>query len=227
VFVFLSVTGQAQDILDFKYTLVGENIEISYTLSGKSTDRYEVNLYRSTDGFTQPLLMVEGDIGPDQLPGKGKKIVWKAKEELGEFKGNLSLKLKAVFIPFVEFQISKGDKFKRGKAYDLSWQFGDILSEIKLELYKGSRKVADLAPELEDTSFNWQIPKKFALGDGYYLRATGDGREARSAQFSVKRKVPMAVFIIPGALIVGGVTYLILNAGSGTGSEIPDPILPN
>ena len=171
--------------------------------------------------------MVEGDVGLDQRPGRGKKIIWRAKEELGEFKGNLSLRLRAAFIPLLEFDIEPGSKFKRGKVYDISWRFGSEITPIKIELYRGSSKVLDLIPQTEENTYNWEVPKALDLADGYYLRATADGREAKSKPFTISRKVPLAAFIIPGAILVGGVTYLIISAGSDTGSEIPDPILPN
>lgn len=218
----------AQEINDFTYALEGDNILISYTLTGKFADRYEVNLYRSTDGFREPLLMVEGDIGPDIQPGKNKTITWRAKEELGEFKGNLSLRLRAVFIPFLTFDLAKGTSFKRGKLYTVNWTFGGEPLPIKLELYKGSNKVTDLATSISGSSFDWQLAKKMGLDDGFYLRATGGGREARSEPFAIKRKVPMAAWLIPGVAVLGGVTYLILSAGTDPADEeIPDPIRPN
>lgn len=218
----------AQDITDFTYELVGETIEISYTLTGKSFDRYNVDLYSSTDGFKAPLLMVSGDVGPELIPGKGKKLVWRAKEELGEFKGNISLKLITVFVPFLEFDKARGGKFRRGKEYQITWKYGGEPSPLRLALYKGSSKVMDLAPKLDGTNYTWKISKSMSLDEGYYFRATGNGREAKSAPFAIKRKVPMAAWIIPGAVVVGGTVVIILNLGTDKGgNEIPAPIMPN
>ena len=139
--------------------------------------------------------------------------------------------MKAVFIPFIEFDVPVGSRFKRGKAYNITWQSGSYDSDIRLELYQESRKITDLAPKLQGNSFTWSLSKKMAIGEGYYIWATGSGREAKSELFSIKRKVPVAAWLIPGIAVVGGVTYFILSSGTDNGGaenkDIPDPILPN
>lgn len=217
----------AQEITDFTYQLVDTRVEISYTLSGQASDRYEVNLYHSLDNYTRPLTQVTGDIGMDIVPGRNKKVTWDAKTELGEFKGGLSLKLRSVFIPFLTFDISKGSKFKRGKSAEIRWD--GYSGKLDLELYQGRNRVSTLAALSSASSFTWNIPKEFNLGSEYRMKASGNGREVYSGPFSVKRKVPMALWIAPGVAVVGGIVAIIAGSG-GTEPEanlIPEPIGPN
>lgn len=219
----------AQEISDFSYQLFEGKIEINYTLSGESSDLYEVKLYSSLDDFTAPLKLLSGDVGMDIIPGGNKKITWDAKAELGEFKGNLSLKLKTRFVPFITFDIAKGAKFKRGKSQDLSWESGKSV-KVNLELYQGNNKVTDINIAGSSNTYNWLISKKMPLGDDYKIKASANGRFAFSESFSIKRKVPIILWIIPAAAVIGGTVAIIAGSGNGNGNEdnsIPEPIGPN
>jgi len=228
VFILAPFFLLAQEVSDFTYQLVEGKIEINYTLSGQSSDRYEVSLYNSLDNFAVPLTLVSGDIGMDIIPGKNKNITWDAKSELGEFKGNLSLKLKTRFIPFITFDITKGAKFKRGKSQDISWKSSKA-NKLKLELYQGNNKVSDLTRSSSANNYNWAIPKKMALGENYKVKATANGRYAYSEAFSIKRKVPIILWVIPAVAVIGGTVAVIAGSGSGGGenNDIPPPIGPN
>ena len=193
----------AQDINDFKYQLIEGKIEVSYTLSGKSTDRYDVKLFSSLDNYIAPLELVSGDIGADITPGKDKKISWDAKTELGEFKGNLSLRLKTRLIPFINFNIAQGSKIKMGKSNAISWQ-GEA-QNLKLELYHDSKKIGDIGVVKTGSIYNWQIPKKsYAKGKNYKIRGTANGRESYSNDFELSNKLSVYIYMIPVAVIGRG-----------------------
>ncbi|MDH5604445.1 MAG: hypothetical protein OEY51_10910, partial [Cyclobacteriaceae bacterium] len=68
-------------------------VAVYYDLTDENTEKkYALHLYSSIDNYIQPLEKVEGDIGVDLFVGKNKRLVWRAKEELGEdFTGDVAL----------------------------------------------------------------------------------------------------------------------------------------
>lgn len=220
----------AQDITNFSYKLVGEKIEISYHLSGQSSDCYKVQLFNSLDNYTKHMKLVSGDVGEEIIPGKNKKIVWEAKKELGEFKGGLALKLKTEFIPFITFSIPSGEKFIMGKENSITWQ-GDVYP-LTLDLYQNNKKIDEIATIASGEQYSWSIPKKsFEKGSSYTIKGTAKGRSATSKPFTLKNKIPIYIWAIP--IVIGASVFAILSGGSDGGGEnptnstIPEPIGPD
>jgi Ser-Thr-rich glycosyl-phosphatidyl-inositol-anchored membrane family protein len=222
----------AQNISNFSYQLDDSNVLISYTLNGKQSERYEVSLYNSIDNYKTPLKLVSGDIGMNLIPSRNKTIIWDAKNELGEFRGNVSLKLKTRYIPFINFDNIEENKFKRGKSTLLQWEAAEIPSEsIKLELFKNDSYLFEIATTDAENEYIWNIPKSLETGSNYKLRASAQGRFTYSNTFSIDRKIPLVLWLVPAA-IIGGSVAIIANAGSngnnnGGDSSIPDPLAPN
>jgi hypothetical protein len=227
LFTFAPIFLAAQDITDFSYNLINDRIEISYSLSGNINSRYNINLYASLDGFTIPLVLVTGEIGKGIIPGKNKKVVWQAKKELGEFKGGLSLKLRAREIPFLNFHIEKGARFKRDKKQRLSWDKNGEEENIKLELYQNNAKIGDLGTVSSGNNFEWSIPKDLKSGKNYRIRGSGSQRYAESEIFSIKRRVPLLIWLAPAVVIGGVVTVLVSSSDDNGNDTIPDPVGPN
>lgn len=229
-FAFLApILLVAQEISDFSYKLIGDKIEITYSLSGEPSDRYEVNLFNSLDDFNSPLSLVQGDVGMDVVPGDHKTILWDAKTELGEFEGDLSLKLKAKFIPFLVFTIENGAKIKRAKEQIISWNGSSDAKNIKLELYLGNVKISNLGKSETGAQFNWAIPKDLELGNNYSIKALGGGRVSSSEPFTITRKIPLFLWAVP-VLVIGGAVAIIVSSSGKTTEEnknIPDPVEPN
>lgn len=218
----------AQDITNFSYKLVKNNIEISYQLSGQSSDRYKVELFNSLDNYGIAMKLVSGDVGNEIIPGKNKRIVWEAKKELREFKGGLALRLKTEFVPFITFTIPSNEKFIIGKENIISWE-GDM-SNIKLELFINNKKIGDIGTAIKGKQYSWKIPKKsIEKGKTYTIKGTVNGRSATSKSFTLKNKLPVYVWVIP-IVVVGGVVA-ILSGGSDKSTPenntIPAPIGPN
>ena len=79
-------------------------------------------------------------MGIDIKVGDNKKIIWRAKEELGaDFDGRLSLELKgSLYVPFISIEgLEEGAVFKRGKPNDVTWSGGRGDNVLNFELYKG------------------------------------------------------------------------------------------
>jgi hypothetical protein len=226
--ILASLGVVAQNINDFSYKRSGSNIEVQYSLSGQPTDKYEVLLYGSHDNFSNPLKLVSGDVGENINPGTGKSIIWQAQEELGQFKGNFSLKLKTQLNPFVTFTIAKGEKFKMGKTQTIAWE-GNA-ENLKLELYQNEIKISDIGLASSGKSYNWQLPKKgLAKGGNYRIKGSANGRSELSEAFEIKKKMPIYIWAIP-VVIAGGVIAILSGGDSNNNPEnntIPPPIGPN
>lgn len=228
--VAMPIVALPQDITNFSYKLVGEKIEILYHLSGQSSDRYKVELFNSLDNYKKPMELVMGDIKGEIIPGKNKKIVWEAKNELGEFKGGLALRLKTEFVPFIMFTIPAGEKYIMGKEYTITWQ-GDA-SNLMLDIYLNNKNIGEIGTVSKGQEYSWKIPKKsFKKGKTYTIKGTAKGRTATSSPFTIKKKTSVVVWLIPIA-VAGGV-FAILSGGSDGGGEnptnstIPEPLGPD
>ncbi len=88
----------AQEVTNIKVEPKESSIEISYDLNANAA--CTIVLYYSDDKevtWKGPLQKVSGDVGTNQLSGKGKKILWDAGGELGAVEGVLQFKIVATF----------------------------------------------------------------------------------------------------------------------------------
>jgi hypothetical protein len=88
----------AQEVTNIKVQPTQSSIEISYDLEANAA--CTIVLYYSDDKavtWKGPLQKVAGDVGANQMSGKGKKIVWDAAGELGSIEGVLQFKIVATY----------------------------------------------------------------------------------------------------------------------------------
>ncbi len=122
-------------------------------------------------------------------------------------------------------------KFKRGSAIQVRWTGGNPDDEYALDLFDGRFHYRHIGELKNSGTYPWIIPKDVKPGKEYKFKLTNIndfGESAFSRTFIVKRKVPVAVWIVPGALVVGGAVYMLFFYGDDP--EIPDlpaPINPN
>jgi len=224
--VFAFSLSYSQTIENLTYKVEGNQIRISYDLIGDAGELYEVTIYSSADNFTDPITSANGDIGQDVSPGRGKTVMWDAKSDLGEFRGSLSLNVKAELITFVNFlSIAEGQKIKKGSNYEILWE-GGPRGNIKLELYNGATKVSDLGETINSGKYTWAIPKSAESGKTFRIRASSGERAAFSPEFKISGKVPVWMIAAPVAA-VGAVVAVILLTKKDDPVPIADPILPN
>ena len=121
-------------------------------------------------------------------------------------------------------------KFKRGGAIQVRWTGGNPDDEYALDLFDGRFHYRHVGELKNSGTYPWIIPKDVKPGKEYKFKLTNTndfGEYAFSRTFVVKRKVPVAVWIVPGALIVGGAVYLLFFHGDEGISDLPAPIEPN
>jgi hypothetical protein len=224
LFLLLSSAVFAQKIAVKKIEMAGDKIIVHYDLDdGNPNNEYQISLYSSRNAFNAPLAKVSGDVGADVKIGLNKKIIWNVKDELGPYKGKLTLEVRGkVYIPIVRLNnITTKSKFKRGKSHTITWRAGNS-NAIHIELYKGGQRVSGELNQANNGSFNLFVPQHAAVGKDYSLRIT-DSRNAESVvnsePFSVTRKVPLLLKIVPALAVVGVVGVLV---SSGGGKEPPN-----
>ena len=213
IFLFASTLMNAQTASISKVELAGEKIIVHYDLDDSNpANEYQINLYASQDNFATALAKVKGDVGDEVKPGTGKKIEWSIREELGPYKGKLSLEVRGrMFISVARINsISSGDKYKRGKSHQLRWKPGNN-NQVTIELLKGGQTISTQPNQPNNGSFSLFIPPHTVVGDDYAIRITDtkDSENASTSQpFSVTRKIPLLLKVVPVLGIAGVLTVL-------------------
>ncbi|MEX2234985.1 MAG: GPI anchored serine-threonine rich family protein [Cyclobacteriaceae bacterium] len=220
-FVLAASIVQAQKASIKKVELAGEKIIVHYDLEDSNpANEYQINLYASQSNFATALTKVKGDVGNEIKAGSNKKIEWNIREELGPFKGKLSLEIRGrMFVPIAKINsISEGDKFKRGKSHTLTWKPGNS-NPVTIELLKGDQPISTQNNQPNNGSYSFFIPPHTVVGKDYSIRITDtkDGENATNSQpFSVTRKVPLLLKVLP-ILAVGGAVAVLAGGGGGSG----------
>lgn len=227
LFLLLCLSANAQKMAVKKVELAGEKIIVHYDLEDSNpNNEYQISLYSSQNNFATALAKVSGDVGNEIKAGAGKKITWSAREELGPFKGKLSLEVRGkVFLPVAKLSnISLGKKFKRGKSHTITWKPGNT-NAVHIELMKGGQRVGGDLNQPNNGSFQLYIQPHTAIGKDYVLRITDSKNPedvVTSPVFGVSRKVPLLLKVAP--VIAGGAVVLLLTRP--TDDEIPNPEFP-
>jgi len=234
VFLFAAIVADAQRASIKKVELAGEKIIVYYDLEDSNpANEYQINLYASQNNFATALTSVRGDVGNEIKAGSNKKIEWNIREELGPYKGKLSLEIRGkMFIPVAKINsISEGEKFKRGKSHVLTWKPGNN-NPVNIELLKDGQPISSQLNQPNNGTYPLFIPPQAEVGKGYSLRITDtkDNENAISSYpFTVTRKVPLLLKVVP-ILAIGGVVAVLAGGGGstpeGVGAEIQLPDFP-
>ena len=213
----------AQQIENLFFRQDGLNIMITYDLIGDTEKIYFITVFGSHDNFTTPIELITGDVGAEISPGAGKRITWDAKRELGEFKGNLRIRIHAKLTPIIEFE-NVSSRFRRGKSHEIQWKTGTSKDNIQFELYRGNELINDLGQIPNTGSWNWAIPKNQKAGKGFRFKAIALNKTAYSVDFRISRKTPLMLKIAPFAIGIGVAAILV---SRNKKEPIPLPLLPD
>lgn len=213
--------------------LANNKVIVTYELDDSNpNNEYQLNLYSSKDNFTVPMTKVKGDIGNEIKPGNSKKVEWNIREEFGDYEGDLALEIRGrVFVVFAKLQGFNDHKsYKRGKTYPLNWKPGNT-NPIHIELFKGSERLVGELNHPNNGSYLLTMPAHAKPGDDYRLRLTDSKRPGEfiySDFFNLKPRMPLAVKTLGGAVVLGGVAFLVTQLStSGEANQPNPPALPN
>jgi hypothetical protein len=227
----------AQKVTIKRVELAGEKIIVHYDLEDSNpNNEYQIALYSSQSNFNTALTKVKGDVGNEVKAGNDKRIEWSIREELGPYKGKLSLEVRGKqFVPVAKFtNISTSTKMKRGKNHTITWKPGNS-NPVTIEFLNGGQQINAVANQPNNGSYTLFISKHQSKGKDYIIRIT-DSRNSQdvaiSKPFAVTPKIPLLLKIVP-VLAIGGIVAILASGGGGgenppanNNGEIPVPNLP-
>lgn len=235
LFFVVTLHAKGQIVENFRQEIIGDEVNIYYDLIANIEGQiFEVILFCSDSStYTQRLYFATGDVGKDVKPGTNKKIVWTNKDELTSYSlDDLTFEIKANIQSSALYFIHPRERdeiFKRGTTEKIEWLGGEINESLVIELYRYDSRQKVIANTSNKGSLAWFIPTSLKPGVDYQLRMTVANKPVEpvySSKFQVRRKVPLVLKIAPAALILGGVSYLILNK-SDDNTLPPPPGPPN
>ena len=220
VFSVITFIADAQEFTIKGIVLTSESIILHYDLLDTIKARtYTINVYSSQDNYLAPLQKIKGDAGLEVIPGQNKKIIWSAKEELGAtFHGDIELEIRGrVYIPFIKFEGFQDEQIiKRGKPKTITWSGGTRQNILNFALYKGD-EYTDVIPNIANSgSYDLVIPTTVKPGKGYYFLVSDSKNKdqvMKTTVFTVKRRIPLGLKLLPIALIGGAVPLLSSPSG--------------
>ncbi len=227
-------TVAAQKIENVKATINGDDIIITYDLSGSEGQEFKINLYASNSNFSKPIVKASGDIGSRITPGKDKRVVWNAKNEIPDYKGDLVIEVRgeagvvSSSVRPLSFLSPSGGGVKRGKMMNISWSGGTPSENIELNLLKDGAVTQKISEQGNNGVYSWQVPQGAKKGT-YQLRLTGGASgEVTSSYFKIKPKVSLLVKVLP-VVAVGAAAAVLLGGGGGSSktTDLPTPPEPN
>lgn len=224
----ISHAVKAQTFTITKVERISDDVVLHYDLVDTVVSRsYTINVFSSADNYITPLQKVSGDVGLEVRPGANHKIVWHAKEELGNtFSGDIALEVRGkIYIPFVKLDgFDDYKKFKRNRTYKITWTGGRGNSVLNFDLYKKEKKITTF-PNIANVG-NYSLKfEQVKPGRNYRLKisdAKNKDDVVYSAPFKIKRKVPLIVKVIP--LVAAG--YIISTTAKDSDNSIVDPPEP-
>jgi len=193
LFVFSSsLFGQVSNVSARIDTQNPNVVNITYDLQGQAGERFRIQIYSSSDNFQGPLQQVTGDVGENQPVGRGKSIVWRAREELGFFTGDISFEIRSTltYSPMKITSPTATSSFKPGASMPIRWDGGAVNSTLQLELYKSNSLSRSIGTTQNNKQYNWTVPSDLSKGADYSVRMfdTSDPSNTRTSSpgFTIK-----------------------------------------
>jgi hypothetical protein len=211
----LPEVSKSQEITNVRAVATGSLVHIYYDLQEAMEGQlFEVSIYASHNSLAEPLTYVRGDIGSDIRAGKDKRIEWGAKKELGTYAGELVFEIRArlTFSPLSFQQPLANAVYRRGKVYTLEWQGGVEGEALQLELWQDGVKSMDIGQFSNRKRYEWAIPLALKPGKNFTVKVSSPENPANysiSDSFVIRRKIPLAVKILPLG-IASGVAAVLL-----------------
>lgn len=230
VLIWASINVWAQEIKIEKINIINDQIAINYEIDDSNpNNEYWVKVYSSKDNFSTPLTRLSGDVGQEVKPGK-KIAKWSINEEYADYSGPLQFEIRAsVYIPFVRLRDNTiKESYKKGKQFELTWRPGNT-NPVHIELFKDNKRLQGELNHPNDGKYSTVFSKDLNPGKGYKIKITDSKQPDQfifTESFSIKRKIPLLLQVIPAVVIVGVVTQLGINyaggEGAGGGGSLPD-----
>ena len=205
-FCFFGTYISGQQISNISASQLNENtIRVNYSLEGEVPGQlYKVDLYCSTDNFNLPLEYVDGYVGENVEAGINNFIDWDLSKELVAYEGSLNFEVRAE-LTFTPISMIFPDKtnLSRGKQHLITWKGTNRNENVDIQLLRDGRKIGTIANTTNDGQYAWNIPSSTKPGKGYSVKvsSTSSSQTDTGSEFSIRRKIPLLVKLIPIAVL--------------------------
>ena len=220
----------SQSIQNIRTQIDGNKVIITYDLvSPDPRVNYDIRFYGSVEGRRERLFRATGDVGRDIQGGKNKELQWSNDIELINVpleRIKFDLTFQFLDPPVKMLKPISNVEFKRGKTHTLKWLGGE---RVTIDLYRGDERVRTIGYAQEGGSFSWRISASLKPGNNYSVEIYGDRRKGvvKSKEFSIKRRYPIWVKVVPIVAIGGAAAYVVSQSDDGEDDTLPAPINPN
>ena len=218
----------AQQVVNIQASQLSDTVvRVTYDLQTELPGQlFDIQLFISANDFALPLIYVEGDVGPDIPGGRNRFIDWNVARELIAFDGDLVFEVRAklTFSPVqVTNPVSGG--VRRGTTQKITWLGSNPENYVDIELFRDDRKIRTISRTSNDGSYQWVVPMDAKPGQGYSIKisSTSSTQFHQGGYFSVKRKIPLAIKLIPLAVAAPLVIILTDDGGSSGPRILPAP----
>lgn len=212
LFIWIHNSVFTQTVENVRAITKGDIIEIYYDLKpGIDSLNSNITIFSSHNNYQVPLLWVTGHVGQLIPPGDNKLVIWEARKELDNFKGELIIEVRAEPVAMLyEFNSHKKLLARPGKNFTVSWKGGKKTDIVDIQLLDAEKKIVNVLSSTSNANqFTWNIPKDFKRGT-YYLLLKAPGQELRSEPIKIQRSKKW-LLILP---IVGGIGFLAGSLGN-------------
>jgi len=219
--IFFSVRVSGQEVANIKADLLDANIvRIGYDLKGAVPGQlFTVTILSSANQFKLPLEYVDGYVGERVEAGINKFIDWDISKELVAFQGELTFEIRAelTFTP-INLTFPGKKSITRGKQHIITWSGTNTGENVDIQLFRGGRKISTIVNTINDGQYEWTIPFSEKPGKGYSVKifSTSSSQTNTGSEFTIHRKIPLLVKLIPFAIL----TPIVINLTK------EDPVVP-
>ncbi len=239
VLLLIGTNIQAQRIENVNAVLnQNETITIRYDLIGSDQNqRFRISIFSSHNNFSSPLNRVSGDVGNDIAPGTNRTILWQAKDELGNYSGNLTFEVRGSVIaatqtgpqPLTFTSPKVNDAFKIGKSMNILWQGGIPNNDVKLELFQNDIRLRNIGTSPNRGNYSYSVPTDLK-GDGFAIKLfnlSDPNASVLSGSFKIRGKTPVYIKLIPVGVAAGVGVALLLGGKKKDCTDVCDPSCSN
>ncbi len=98
---------------------------------------------------------------------------------------------------------------------------------VRLELYRDSAKISDVALIANEGNYRWKVPVKSKPGSNYQLKVASQSRPQHyklSTNFKIRHRTPFLLKALPAA-VAAAVGYILLSRDEPIAQELdlPEP----
>jgi hypothetical protein len=211
----MSDNVSAQEFAIKKIEISAELITLHYDLIDTVHDHtYTVYVYSSRDNFLVPLEKLSGDHGLRVRPGENRKIVWKAKEDLGAtFEGDVELEIRGrIYIPFLHLEKFKDSQLRK-RGFLVKWSGGSSNNILNFQLHRSDGKLVHTFENIANArEHKFVIPSSVRPGTNYYFRISDSKNKDQAVEsqtFRIKRRVPQLLKVV-ATFVAGGIIYYLV-----------------